>query len=98
VTVHLAVPFLIGLNGAAVTLAQDSAEEVAQSVKVLLSTRPGDRAVVPGYGVPEPTFAPTADPVDAALVIAAAAEWEPRADPEVITRIVSESEAQVTFR
>jgi len=71
---HLALPLRLTSSGRFATVAQDSADDVAQSLGVLFSTRPGERTAVPDYG--------TADPQplgpDVASLRAAAAVWEPR--------------------
>jgi phage baseplate assembly protein W len=73
---HLALPLRLTVDGSMAALAQDSDDEITASVGLLLATRPGERAAVPTYGIPDPTFAG----IDAAAILAATAEWEPRAD------------------
>lgn len=76
-TPHFKYPFRLSTNGADV-LEQDSIEEVAQSVQVLVSTRIGTRVELPTYGIPDQAF--TTDPeVNAAVIRSQCAEWEPRA-------------------
>ena len=53
---HLRIPFRITSSGAADVVEQDSIDDVAQCVEVLLRTRPGDRPEVPEYGIDEPLF------------------------------------------
>lgn len=72
---HLAIPFSIGSDGTAETLAQGTVPEIVQSVANLVGTRPGTRLMVPSYGIPDPTFAGV-DPVALQL---ATSKWEPRA-------------------
>lgn len=50
----LALPLVVGRDGALGALEQDTPEELAQSVGLLLDTRPGERAAVPDYGLPQP--------------------------------------------
>lgn len=76
---HLAFPFTIGEDGTAEVVEQDSLDEVAQCVQVLLSTPQGSRVVVPSYGVPDPTFVG----LDEATVEQAVSDWEPRAEVAV---------------
>jgi len=71
---HLSLPLRVAPNGRLSTVAQDSAADVAQSLGVLLATRPGERVAVPTYGTPDPQ----ADGPDYAATQAAAAYWEPR--------------------
>lgn len=71
----LALPLRVGPSGAFVVLDQDSPDDVAQSVRVLLTTVQGTRVEAPDYGVPEWAFA---DP-DVSTAEAACREWEPRA-------------------
>lgn len=76
---HLAVPFGLNADGSAAVVDQDSAEDVSQCVRMLLGTVAGSRIAVPDYGIPDPTFGG----VDAAVIEAAVAEWEPRASVTV---------------
>jgi phage baseplate assembly protein W len=74
---HFLIPFQYGATGSAATLEQDTAAEVAQSVRVLLSTPTGTRVEQWDYGIPDVTFR---DPrADAATISAAISRWEPRA-------------------
>ena len=85
---HLAFPFRIGRDGAAVVLEQDTLDEIAQSVQVLMMTHEGDRLEVPDYGISDLVF--TVDP-DLEAISAAVEEWEPRA----VTRITDGYDDQV---
>ena len=53
---HWAFPLAVTGSGRLSTVAQDSAEDVAQSVALLIDTRPGDRRTEEDYGVPDPLF------------------------------------------
>jgi phage baseplate assembly protein W len=75
---HLRIPFHVGAGGAAETVEQDSLDEIAQCVVVLVSTERGERFDVPTYGIPDETFTP-ASPDHAAAIEAAVGQWEPRA-------------------
>ena len=77
---HFAFPIALGADGRIVTLEQDSTAEVAQSVALLLSTQPGERADVPDYGYTSP-LGLGVDPNEVAAVIG---EWEDRADPATV--------------
>lgn len=52
---HPAFPFHI-VNGAPLSVEQDSVEEVAQAVSVLLLTSEGERQELPEYGVQDNAF------------------------------------------
>lgn len=91
---HLALPLRLAPDGHLVALDQDSPEEIAQSVALLVATRPGERRSVPGYGVPDPLgsgFDP--DVADEAIE-----EWEDRADPadiDIVTDTLAEQHVVV---
>lgn len=72
---HLKVPFQIA-GRAALTVAEDSIEEVIQNVSVIVSTRRGERLAVPDFGISDPVFE---DEVDIAEMQAAIEQWEERA-------------------
>lgn len=76
---HLAFPLVLTVGGSFAQVAQDSIEEVTQSVAFLLGSAIGSRTIVPAYGVPDPTFT---DP-DQAEIEQAIANWEPRAQATV---------------
>jgi phage baseplate assembly protein W len=77
VTVHLAVPFRVdALTGAPAVVTQDSIEDVAGCVEVVIGTRLGQRPLVPEFGTPDLLFSRDFHPSD---VIADARRWEPRA-------------------
>lgn len=77
-TTHLKVPFALDVRGSARTVTQDTPADVTQCVAVLAGTRPGERLVVPQYGIDDLSFS-TFGEVDDATVADAVAEWEPRA-------------------
>lgn len=83
---HLAVPFRLDPRGQAATLKQDSPAEVAQSVRILLDTRPGERLMVPDYGVDDLTFV---DAIDDGWVADAVQTWEPRATVDIVVGQIS---------
>lgn len=64
-------------------LEQDSPLEVAQSVAVLIDTRPGERRSEPDYGVPDML----GSGIDADAIAAAIAEHEPRADSALVEQL-----------
>jgi phage baseplate assembly protein W len=74
---HLLVPFQLDATGAAATVDQGSLREIAQCVRVLLSTPVGSRIEQFDYGMPDLTFS---DERGAKLAISLALRnWEPRA-------------------
>lgn len=74
---RLALPLQLTPGAGLASLTQDSPAEVAQSVALLLATRPGDRRSVPGYGLADPVFVG----LDVGEVVTTIATWEDRADP-----------------
>ena len=74
---HFALPFRLGANGHAAVVEQDSVEDVAACVEAALSTQPGERDGLPGFGVPEATFEQLPLDLDAITDVLAASE--PRA-------------------
>ncbi len=76
---HLALPLRVGGDGRFAVLEQDSGDEIAQNVAVILATPEGSRAELPEFGAPRFDFE-IPDPSD---VIEAVKEWEPRADLSV---------------
>lgn len=56
-TVHLiAHPFRLGNDGRVQTHEQDSDAYIAERIALVLGCRPGERPLVPAFGVPDPTF------------------------------------------
>jgi phage baseplate assembly protein W len=74
---HLAIPFQYDATGSASVVEQDTIGEVAQCVRVLLSTPTGTRIEQFDYGIPDPTF--TSEAAIVAQISAAVARFEPRA-------------------
>lgn len=52
----LSHPFRIGANGRAVTVEQDTDDQRAELLAALILTRPGERPLAPGFGIPDPAF------------------------------------------
>lgn len=73
---HLKLPLKVGARGALETLEQDTVEEVAQCVEVLLSTERGERIELPSYGIEDPAFTVT---IPLNEVQSQIEDWEPRA-------------------
>lgn len=76
---HIALPFRLGPSGANV-VEQDSIDEVAQNVAVLVSTDIGSRPPLPTYGIVDPVFS---QQIDTAGIITAIKTWEPRANVSI---------------
>lgn len=76
----LAVPFRLLPSGNLATVLEDSAADVAQSVRTLLLTRPGERLMSPDLGTPDPVFVGL-DPEQVAAVVQ---EQEDRASVSVV--------------
>lgn len=89
---HLRIPLALGADGQFVTHPEDSLEEVAQNVETVLTTRLGERQATPDLGTPDPTFRGL--DVDAALD--AALRWEPRADLELVDRLLDGTGLETT--
>lgn len=87
---HLAIPFELDRRGSARTVDQDTDGDVIQCVRALVESRPGDRQMVPRYGVDDLTFAP-ADAIGEDWVADVAAEFEPRATVNTTQRAVDGS-------
>lgn len=81
---HLALPLRLDSTGRLAVVAQNSPEDVAQSVGVLVATRPFERVAVPGYGTPDPQ----ADGPNLTATRAAVEHWEPRAGTVDLTLTV----------
>lgn len=81
----LSLPLTIAPNGSMATITQDHPAEITQSVALLLDTRPGERRTLPDYGLPDRLFGG----LDPTLVDETIAEWEPRADPDLVETVTS---------
>jgi len=88
---HLQVPFQIQ-GASALVVEQDSWEEIAQNVGVILGTRLGARLVVPDFGISDPTFRFTPDEAE---MISAVARHEERAVVSIDVETGPESNVRV---
>jgi hypothetical protein len=52
----LSHPFRIQPNGRAATVEQDSDDQRAELIAAIVLTRPGERQLAPGFGIPDPAF------------------------------------------
>lgn len=73
---HIAMPITLTGAGRLATVEQDSEADIAQSIALLVDTRPEERRAEPEYGVPDPLFGG----LNAADLTEAIVEWEDRAD------------------
>lgn len=49
-------PFRLGPNGRVITADQASDDVVTSRLACLIQTRPGERTLAPGFGLPDPMF------------------------------------------
>lgn len=94
---HLAVPFRI-VAGRAAVVEQDTDQEIAQCVGVVLRCPRGFRIERPEFGLDDPTF--RMGGADAAEIAEVVAEWEPRAQAlvEADTGRLAEAISDVRIR
>lgn len=72
---HLKIPFEIA-GASALTVEQESLEEIEQCVAVIVGTTIGERLVVPEFGIADPTFTLLQDTAE---IEASVLLWEDRA-------------------
>lgn len=93
---HLRVPFRID-GGRALLVEHGTDEELAQNVRVILGTRPGERLVVGDFGVPDPLFEVLeAGAPERGILEATVARWESRAVLE-IERTTESADGQADY-
>lgn len=97
-TPHLAWPIRVAPNGNLATVEQDSVDDIAACVEVVLRTRPGELAFHPRFGTPDLAFrelqqladagdgSPRLTPITPGELEALIAAWEPRGGLLVETR------------
>lgn len=85
---RISLPIHVTAAGNLASVAQDSPVEIARSVQLLISTRPGERRSAPDYGVADMLGIG----IDPDAIADAAAAWEPRADPADIELIATGAE------
>lgn len=73
---HFQVPFEIAEDGSPRCVEQDSLDDVAQCIEVLLMTPVGSLIELPSYGIPDPMFV---EHLDRPAILGAIDRWEPRA-------------------
>lgn len=90
---HLRLPLRVEVHTASLsTVEQDTLDEVAQCVEVVLATEPGTRLDLPQFGTPSYLFAQ--HPLDLAHAVNSIATWEPRGS----TTLTTEAIDQLTLR
>jgi phage baseplate assembly protein W len=77
------------------TVEQDSLDEIAQCVTLILSTKTGTRAEVPGYGIDDPIGQKDLASPD---VLASVQEWEPRALIDIDSDVLVEGVESIVLR
>lgn len=78
---HLSASVTLGGDGTFGFLVQDTEDEVAQSVEMIVGTNQGERTVVPTFGIPQQPF----DGPNITEFTTAIGLWEPRARVAVTT-------------
>lgn len=92
-TVRLSLP--LRLSGSRfVTVGQDSPQALAESVGLLLDTRPGERRSIPEYGFPSPLF--SQDGVDPEQARGVISQWEDAGQVEITAALVANGVQHVT--
>lgn len=74
---HFDIPFRFDTTGHAVTVEQDSLEEISNCVEAVMRTIIGQRIEAPDFGIPDPTF--STQPLALQQIIDAVLVQEPRA-------------------
>lgn len=88
-------PFRIGLTGHIATVEQSSDAAGAEQIALLCLTRPGERPLVPGYGLSDPTF----EGFQGSELAAAVALWGPDVSIDAVdVRQLSDSVERVQVR
>lgn len=73
---HFSFPLRLAADGGLATVEQDTIDDVAQCVRVLVDTAVGERVELPAYGIEDPSFT---EGIDRDEIRRAVDEWEPRA-------------------
>lgn len=86
---HFAYPFRLRGNGSVRTVEQDTIDEIAQCVEILLLTERGTRPEVPAYGIESLPFEVE---FNHAAILAQIVRWEPRAKVLLESSVDAEDE------
>jgi len=89
---HLAVPLQV-INGAFVTVEQDTDDEVAQCVRNICAFERGYRIEDPDFGIADPTF--TTMPIDTADISEALDAYEDRAMVSIYQEIAPDGSVNI---
>ncbi len=89
----LSHPFRLTTDGAVATVEDGSPEADDEAVAILISTRHGERPLVPAFGVPDPVFG---DLTAADIAAGLAAFGPPLAVVDVTARHVTDTAETVT--
>lgn len=81
---HMAFPFRFDPNGHAVVLEQDTEEEVANCVELILACDVGSLVDQPDFGITDPTFSTSPN---LQLVQHQIESWEPRATVDLTNNL-----------
>jgi phage baseplate assembly protein W len=81
VAATLSFPFRLLPNGSAATVEQVSDQGYAERIAQLILTRPGEREMAPGFGIPDAAFAG----LSASDLVAAVAAYGPPVTIEKVT-------------
>lgn len=96
---HFKLPLQVGRRNALETVEQDTLDEIAQCVEVLLSTVVEERIELPDYGIPDLAFTVGLPIHELETRIE---EWEPRAtavlaeNPDLLDELVRQLQVKVT--
>lgn len=97
---HFSLPFRFGSDGHAVTVDQDTIDDVTACVEAILRTTKGQRPEAPDFGITDPSF--QLQPIDTAALIEEVLEQEPRAvlvmtqNPDQFSNLIADVVARVT--
>lgn len=93
---HFDYPFRFGAGGHAVTVEQDSIEEITAGVIHVLKTTIGTRVDLPEFGVPELVMREGGVNVNG--IISALRVWEPRATNELTVSEITDLAQRISLR
>ena len=88
---HLSAAVSLNGDGTFAFVNQDTIEEVEQSVEVICGSVPGERTVVPTFGLPSQVFTnPNPGAIQATIL-----QWENRATTQVTVQYSQQGEASI---
>ena len=95
---HFKLPLSVGRGGSFETVEQDTIDEIAQCVEVLLATVEGQRIELPDYGIPDLAFEVD---IPRHVIESRITKWEPRAEvliddePDLVDELIRRVEVRV---